>query len=605
MVLLQSGKISGSIQLFNENKKLSQIIEAHSGIFFSLKILSNNKDLKYSLFSFCSRSSVTELKLHLIQIDADENIPRFPKRVVDLPTSKLPDNDFPISVVFDESVALIFVYTKFGFVYAIEPHTGTCLSYNKYSESPIFLVLPASDHKSTHILCRNGDVIKSVVDIEELFSELIENGPDVYQPVGIVMNNISIPEQEKIYRNQFDKLKNSGNYLSALLLVSRSEKNFMRTFEYISSIKDFPNIGDTSALLEYFALILENGSLNEVESLELIQLAISKNKLEIVRKWLESDKIFCTTQLGKIVLEVEPSLALDIFEKSGSISMILYCLAILGKFDDFSILLENHISDLDAPSVFSTLLKKNKGFLLKFLNSISAARGFIFNERLMRDILLSDLGDMVSDIIQLIFDNPKILVDCKSVDINTDFALKIVDKNPDEFSRYVEMCKNQCLEFRHETILPLLKAANLNSIAFCYESDIDEAFKLAEYLIGHEEEIHSMHLSSSSIKLLINSLLDDNVEKYGALCARLGELVSFEDFEDVKNNLKDMLNDALFCNFLVFWSSKIDFSEDEANNLLISTIKLGDDSKLSELCQKVSFADPLKIFEEIEVKDVE
>jgi hypothetical protein len=65
------------------------------------------------------------------------------------------------------------------------------------------------------------------------------------------------------------------------------------------------------------------------------------------------------------------------------------------------------------------------------------------------------------------------------------------------------------------------------------------------------------------------------------------------------------LNDALFCKFLVFWSSKIDFSEDEANNLLISTIKLGDDSKLSEVCQKVSFADPLKIFEEIEVKDFE
>jgi len=443
--------------------------------------------------------------------------------------------------------------------------------------------------------------MKSVTNIEELFSKLLENGPEMYQPIGIVMNNVSSDEQKRLYRDQFDNMKNSGNYLNALLLVAKSGKKFMRTFEYLSSIKDFPNIGDTSALLEYFALILESGSLNEVESLELVQLAISKNKLEIVRKWLATDKIFCTSQLGKVVLEVDQSLALEIFEKSGSNSMILHCLATMGNFDEFSTRLEQSSADLDAKIVFSALIKSDKRYIPSFIKSILIIDSSLFNEQLLREILNADLDNLLQEVIEILLENPIIFNGCNSIDFNTDLAIKILEKCPALFPKYMKICQQNNMELRHDDILLLLKEVNMPSIAISYESDFDEALKLSASVIGSEDEIHSMRLSSLDIKNLILKLLEDDSKKFGLLCAKFGQFIEVKDFEEVKNILKKKLNDSIIFDFLIFWSNRIEVSDKLANEILNSTISLKDDKKLSEVCQRIDFSNPLEIFEKIKV----
>ena len=73
ILYFQNGKIEGEIQLYNEKKKVSQIIEGHAGNFFSLKYPQNEgKTSIVNIFTYVARTRTAEMKLHLFQIDPTE-----------------------------------------------------------------------------------------------------------------------------------------------------------------------------------------------------------------------------------------------------------------------------------------------------------------------------------------------------------------------------------------------------------------------------------------------------------------------------------------------------------------------------------------------------
>ncbi len=555
----------------------------------------------FEIFAFAARPKLTDLKLHLVQINGNNSKVHFSKRIVELPIDSIPENDFPIRVVYDSVYKLVFIYTKFGFVFAIEPTTGTCIMNEKYSDSPIYLVAPSLDQSTHFVLSRKGEIYQSSVNIEPFFSKCIEKGVDHYEPVGTFMNNIAMEQQASIYRNYFDKLKNSGRHLEALLLVAKSGKPFLRTFEYLSGIKDFPNINETSALLEYFAIVLENGKLNEVESLELVQLALSKKKLDIVRKWLASDQIFCTPQLGKVVIEADPELALKIFEKSASTSMIIHSLALLGRFEEFSNLLITSSEDIDFKSIYSSLSKTNKELIPHFLSVVIQGRKTCLNESLVLEILETDFSSLTAEVYELFVKNPDFLVYIDSEQINTRIAVKLVDVNMDLFCEFVSTCEENNLVLSKEDILPLLKASNMNILAFSFESNLDECIDLAEHTVGHEKSIKSTNLSQTDVKKFIFKLVEEDSSKYAKLCAKMGEFIKDEDFEEIKELLRVNVDEETFCDFLIARSQNMKSENGLADEILKSVIKLQDESRILDVCEKGEFSDPQSAFRAVSV----
>lgn len=574
------------------------MIEGHSGNFF---VLNSNDSYEYSLFAFAVRNGATEMKLHLIQIDADNSRSLFAKRVVDLSLIDVPDNDFPISVVYDSKISLIFIYTKFGFVYSVEPYSGTCVFREKYCSSPLYRIVSSTDRTQQFILNRKGDIIRSCVNIENLFDISLRKGPDFYETTGVIMNCIDWKKQKKMYRSQFDSMKNSDRHLEALLLIAKSGKTFLRTFEYLSSIKDFPNLNETSALLEYFAIILEDGKLNEAESLELVQLALSKNKLEIVKKWLIGDKIFCTPQLGKVVLESDPELALEIFDKSGSESMSLYCLAVLGRFDEFSKRYEISKVEINVKEIFSILLKSKTEFVPKFLGLIFEAENTSIDIDFVNEIMEVDLEILANQIDEIFLNNIKVLFRLNSKEILTKFAIRLINSHPERISEYIQSLEEAGLEVCNQDILVPLKNANLFSEAFSFESNIDAIIELSDSIIGQESKIKRINLSHTDVKTLLFHLSEQNFSKYEILCAKLGEFISINDFDEVKQLFKQkMMNEQFFCDFLTFWSLNIK-SNDLIEEILLSSIKLKDDDRMLKICEKLDFLKPQDAFKFISV----
>lgn len=535
----------------------------------------------------------------MIQINANDSTAHFPKIIVELPLDYIPENDFPIRVVYNSIYKLLFIYTKFGFVFVIEPNSGTCIMNEKYSDSPIYLVTPSLDHSNHYILNRKGEVYESYVKIESFFNKCIEKGGDYFDSIGVFMNNVSADEQSKIYRNYFDKLKNSGNYLEALLLVAKSGKPFLRTFEYLSSIKDFPNINETSALLEYFAIVLDDGKLNEVESLELVQLALNKKKLDIVRKWLDADQIFCTAQLGKVVIEADPELALKIFEKSASEAMIIYSLALLGKFDEFSNLLKVTKENIEIKAIFSSLLKSKKEFISKLISAVIHEKFTLFDKELVLDIFGVDFGSFSAEIYEIFAKSPELLVHLNSEKINTIIAIKLIELRADIFTEFVITCEENDLRLSKEDILPLLKNSNLNNLAFSFESSLDECIKLADGTVGHEKMIKSTNLSPSDAKKLIFRLIEENPSRYAKLSIKMGEFIDENDFEEIKELLRTTIDEETYCDFLISRSS---LGYSVTNDVLDSVIKLQDESRLLDVCEKAEISEPKAFFLKVSVR---
>ena len=59
--------------------------------------------------------------------------------------------------------------------------------------------------------------------------------------------------------------------------------------------------GQTSPLLQYFGILLDQGQLNKFESLELCRTVLDQGRKQLLEKWLKEDKLVCNAEKWKNV----------------------------------------------------------------------------------------------------------------------------------------------------------------------------------------------------------------------------------------------------------------------------------------------------------------
>lgn len=58
--------------------------------------------------------------------------------------------------------------------------------------------------------------------------------------------------------------------------------------------------GQTSPLLQYFGILLDQGQLNKYESLELCRPVLQQGRKQLLEKWLKEDKVFVNVVYYKL-----------------------------------------------------------------------------------------------------------------------------------------------------------------------------------------------------------------------------------------------------------------------------------------------------------------
>eukprot|EP00179_Madagascaria_erythrocladioides_P030901 CAMPEP_0198327392 /NCGR_PEP_ID=MMETSP1450-20131203/14660_1 /TAXON_ID=753684 ORGANISM="Madagascaria erythrocladiodes, Strain CCMP3234" /NCGR_SAMPLE_ID=MMETSP1450 /ASSEMBLY_ACC=CAM_ASM_001115 /LENGTH=1655 /DNA_ID=CAMNT_0044031435 /DNA_START=1 /DNA_END=4968 /DNA_ORIENTATION=+ len=325
------GTVNGAMQLYSVNKKMSQAIEGHAAAFAQLKLDGHDT----TLFCFASKSAAAGAsKFHVIEVGADrkpEGAPRFEKQQTDIYYPPEMPNDFPVSLQVSSKYSLAYLITRQGYFHVYDIESGTTLYMNRVSDTTVFVTAPRQDTGGLLGINRKGQVLAMDIQTQAVIPYVMSKLKDVELATRIASRN-GFPGAEGLFSEQFRELFQGGQYREAALVAAESPAGSLRTPETIQAFKSVPTQeGAPSALLVYFQTLLERGTLNKLEALELGYQVVNLGRAHLLEKWLKEDKLECSEELGDLIRQSNVNLALAVYIKAAAHEKVIQCLLETGQ----------------------------------------------------------------------------------------------------------------------------------------------------------------------------------------------------------------------------------------------------------------------------------
>ncbi|CAK1590175.1 unnamed protein product [Parnassius mnemosyne] len=326
----QQNRVVGAMQLYSVERKCSQPIEGHAASFATFKAEGNAEPS--TLFCFAVRTAQGG-KLHIIEVGQTPagNQP-FPKKAVDVFFPPEAQNDFPVAMQVSPKYDVIYLITKYGYIHMYDIETGTCIYMNRISSDTIFVTAP---HEATGGIIgvnRKGQVLSVTVEEDSIvpYINTVLQNPELALRLA-VRNNLA--GAEELFVRKFNMLFTNGQYGEAAKVAAMAPRGILRTPQTIQRFQQVPTQpGQTSPLLQYFGILLDQAQLNKFESLELCRPVLLQGRKQLLEKWLKEEKLECSEELGDLVKQVDPTLALSVYLRANVASKVIQCFAETGQF---------------------------------------------------------------------------------------------------------------------------------------------------------------------------------------------------------------------------------------------------------------------------------
>ncbi|KAL3417291.1 hypothetical protein PVAG01_11291 [Phlyctema vagabunda] len=368
----QQGRVVGAMQLYSRDRGISQAIEGHAAAFGTLRLEGAPADTK--VFTFAVRTA-TGAKLHIVEVDHQASNPTFAKKAVDVYFPAEAVNDFPVAMQVSQKYSVIYLVTKYGFIHLYDLESGTCIFMNRISSETIFITAQDSESAGIVGVNRKGQVLSVAVDESTIIPYLLQNPANSGLAVKLA-SRAGLPGADNLYAQQFEQLLSSGNYAEAAKIAANSPRGFLRTPQTIERFKSVPAVqGQLSVILQYFGMLLDKGTLNKHETLELVRPVLAQNRKHLLEKWMKENKLDCSEELGDIVRPHDLNLALSIYLRANVPQKVVAAFAETGQFDkilpyatqagyqpDYVQLLQHIVRiNPDKGAEFATQLANNEG----------------------------------------------------------------------------------------------------------------------------------------------------------------------------------------------------------------------------------------------------
>ncbi|MCJ1469690.1 hypothetical protein MMC07_008326 [Pseudocyphellaria aurata] len=324
------GRVVGALQLYSRERGISQAIEAHAAAFGTIRLEGAPADTR--LFTFAVRTA-TGAKLHVVEIDHQPTNPVFTKKAVDVYFPSEAVNDFPVAMQVSQKYSVIYLVTKYGFIHLYDLETAACIFMNRISSETIFATAPDSESSGIIGINRKGQVLSVSVDENNIIPYLLQNPANGALALRLA-SKAGLPGADNLYQQQFEQLCNQGKFQEAAMIAANSPRGFLRTPQTIERFKQAPQIhGSLSVILQYFGILLDKGSLNWVESIELVRPVLAQNRKHLLEKWLKENKLECSEELGDVVRLHDTQLALSIYLRANVAQKVVAGYAETGQFE--------------------------------------------------------------------------------------------------------------------------------------------------------------------------------------------------------------------------------------------------------------------------------
>jgi len=361
----EGGRITGAMQLYSTEKKVSQPIEGHAAVFAKFK--TEGSSTESTLFSFAVKGAAGA-KLHVIEVSkGDDAAPAFQKRTVEIYFPPEAQQDFPVAMQYSEKFGIIFLVSKFGYVHLYDVETGTFIYMNRISQDMIFVTCPHASSSGLMGINRRGQVLVISIDEQNLVPYLIaQNNQDLAMKVA-GRGGASLAGGEALYAQQFDALLKAFKFKEAVEMAAKSPGGVLRTKNTIQKLQQIPVVpGQANPLLQYFGLLLEQGKLNQYETIELARPVLQQGKQQMLERWLKEDKLECSEDLGDMVKQVNPQLALSIYLRANVPAKVVASFVEIGSFDKILVYAQKVGYQADYTSILQTIAQRNPKGALEF-----------------------------------------------------------------------------------------------------------------------------------------------------------------------------------------------------------------------------------------------
>ena len=304
---------------------------------------------------------------------------------------------------------VVYLITKYGYVHLYDIETGVCIYMNRISAETIFVTAPHEPSNGIIGVNRKGQVLSVSLDEDNIINYINSNlqNPDLALRFA-VRNNLS--GADELFIRKFNTCFGNGQYSDAAKVIcqlsfflwlkecnsrepsyysfqiaANAPKGILRTPQTISKFQQVPTQpGQTSPLLQYFGILLDQGQLNKYESLELCRPVLQQGRKQLLEKWLKEDKLECSEELGDLVKAVDPTLALSVYLRANVPNKVIQCFAETGQFQkivlyakkvgytpDYIFLLRNVMrANPEQGAAFAQMLVADDGEPLADINQI-------------------------------------------------------------------------------------------------------------------------------------------------------------------------------------------------------------------------------------------
>mmetsp|Transcript_16634 Transcript_16634/g.24631 ORF Transcript_16634/g.24631 Transcript_16634/m.24631 type:complete len:1761 (+) Transcript_16634:142-5424(+) len=328
------GVIMGTMQLYSEEKRVSQILNGHTGTFALIN--RPGRDVPAQVLCFEEKKIDSPAKLYIMEVGRDKDAPGGVFRVAPTQIPLPPDapNDFPVAMNVSSKNDIIFMITKQGYLFLFDVHTGKALYRAKISNETVFVTTAHTEVGGIMgVTARIGSVIHVAVNEATLIPYIVNTLRDTSLAIELA-GRLNLDGANELFEMQFNSLLTQGDIQGAAKLAAESPNGLLRTPSTIQRFQQIQPIpGQPPALFQYFSLLLEKGKLNAMEALELARPLLAQGRTDMLEKWFKEDKLECSAELGDLVAQSDINMALSVYLRANVPEKVVSCFVQRGEFD--------------------------------------------------------------------------------------------------------------------------------------------------------------------------------------------------------------------------------------------------------------------------------
>ncbi|KAL0481606.1 clathrin heavy chain [Acrasis kona] len=462
----------GIIQLYSVEKEVTQAIEGHAAAFCDFKL---SHSYTATVICIASNSAREGGKLFIMEVPSGNKKPGDPAFVKRMVPIKFPaPGDFPVAMQVSDKHGVIYMITKTGFLYLFDVETAALIYQNRISAETIFITATHEASNGVIGINKTGQVLNIAVDESTIVGFIRDHMNDTELAIKIAAR-ANLSGADELYVQQFNTFLQQGNIEGAIKLAAESPNGVLRTQQTIQRLQRAPAQPNQKPPMSlYFQYIIDKGTLNQYESIELCRIVLQKPQggADYIKKLISENKMEASESLGDLIAQSGQSneLAMTIYLKSKSHQKIVDNLLAVGDTDrvlaycqkvgyepnyidlfrkllhanqidsavNFAIKLnEKDDSALDANMVVDAfvqmnMIKQATEFLLEILKNDKASEGPLQTRLLEINLLYSPVQVADSILDQKMFnhfDKQKIAAMCEKVGLHQRALENYVDIN--------------------------------------------------------------------------------------------------------------------------------------------------------------------------------